>query len=141
MNHETKNERAARYERWLLASLLHWPELIPQITCQRDHFLTSLHSEIFAAIRKLSDAGKVVDILSVCDALEPIGGAYDYLLTLYDWELGVVKENIDTYNHEVRKAFCQRQLVTYAAELVEGSDPSQQLGIIVSMHELVRAEL
>ena len=141
LNVETINERANRYERWLLCAILLQPEMIHRVKCKAQEFLTTAHGDIFEAMCQLSKSEQKMDLIAVVDEAERISkdsSLFIYVSTLYD-EHGVVPENIERYDREVIAASRRRSFQKFREELGTAETRTEQLRILDSMWELLVA--
>lgn len=142
MNPETSNERAHRYERWLLCAILLEPKQLSRAQCKREHFLTTGHGDVFQAMCNLAKSKEVIDIVSVVDEVErisPTTGQFIYIATLLD-EMGVVPENVVRYSREVAAAAHRREFHKCREELALAENRAEQMKLLDRMRALLGAK-
>jgi len=95
-------------------------ETLPQPEC----FYVDAHQRIFAAIRRLSDSGKPVDILTVTEELRrtdelELAGGHFYITRL---TMNVVSSaNAVAHAHIIKEKFIQRELIRICGQIVADS--------------------
>jgi len=144
MTSESRNERATRYERYLLAALLLEPRRITDVAALPENFLTESHRSIFAAMLALSNAGEASDIVSVADRMNPMAANFQndciYLGGLIS-EPGVMPECAERYARKVRQAHRERQFESNRERLGMCETTGERLELLAAMQEELAAEL
>jgi replicative DNA helicase len=106
-------------ERALLGSVLINPQVCNEIDLPIDAFFLHRHQFVWSAFRRLKDAGRAIDYLTVCEALESagklaeVGG--DYLIALLNDV--PTSLNADEYAGMVREQYTRRLLLNAANEI------------------------
>jgi len=142
VSEETANERANRYERWLLAAILLEPKRLGQVTCKREHFLTTGHGDIFQAMCNLSESKQVMDIAGIADEAASISKnniQFIYVCSLYD-EVGIVPENIAKYDREVTAAHRRREFHKCHEAIGLAETRAEQMKLLDTMRDLLMAK-
>jgi hypothetical protein len=128
------DENAERYERDALGVVLESPNTYRRELLTADDFLLGIHQRVWQAISELNAQGLTADIETVTAKLKDGDRAYVNDL-VYN---GAVRENLEHYVREVRKAAADREFAKLYEQLGSAKETELRSRIVAQLQETLQ---